>query len=113
MAITVRFFFKNDDDAIEFVQSWDKALVDSSTMPDLTSHAMMVSAHKIPTLFCDQQTPFPHTRSGWVQRPTRGWWVCPICKRPTKYNWAQFSQDEYSSVNILEAVRNAAKGDRL
>lgn len=101
--------FENEDDAIRFHQE----LVDPVTK-ELTGYGILAGSYKLPTRFCDEEHPFYHKRDGWTQLQKRGWWVCPICKRPGKPNpeVASFKLSNYG-FDIKDKIMKANIGDVL
>lgn len=97
--------FENEDDAVKF----HKELVDPVTN-NLTTYGILAGSYKFPTKYCNGEDPFPHVRNGWTFLQKRGWWVCPICKRPSKP--LDFSVTNYGN-NIMDRIRTAKIGDTL
>jgi len=102
--------FEDDDDAIRFHQEWF-----SRQQDNLTGYGRLVASYKLPTRFCDQENPFPHKRDGWTKLQKRGWFVCPICKRPTPppASIADFSEHGSYGFNIINSIKIANLGDTL
>lgn len=101
--------FPDEDDAIKF----HNELVDRDSN-NLTGYGILVGSYKLPTRFCDGVWPRKHKNEGWTYLPKRGWWVCPICKRPTPPppDVADFSTSAFGT-NIMEQIKNSKLGDKL
>jgi hypothetical protein len=97
--------FDDEDDAIKFHQE----MVDPDTN-NLTGYGILAGSYKFPTRYCNGEEPYSHKREGWTFLQKRGWWVCPICKRPSKP--LGFSLTNYGH-NIMDKIKQATLGDTL
>ena len=102
--------FEDEDDAIKFHSQWFDPLQNK-----LLGCGTLVASYKVPTRFCDGESPFHHKREGYTKMIKRGWWVCPICKRPNQLMppIADFSEHGSYGYNIIEKIKSANLGDTL
>ena len=110
MAIISYILFEDEAEAIKFHREWF-----NESQNNLTEYGTLVASYKYPTLFCNQLDPFPHKHDGWSFRPSRGWWVCPQCLRPSKPipEVRSFELDGRFGFNIIEKIKFAKIGDKL
>ena len=51
---------------------------------DQDEDGRVVGVYQAPTLFCSEQHGGRKTQTGFTKGRKHGWWVCAMCKKPTK-----------------------------
>jgi hypothetical protein len=98
MALAVLVVFEEDKEALDFVE-WiegdvEYALGDSPVFNSATAPAV----YKFPTMFHE---PFEthgakKTEAAFTMGQKWGWWVCAICKKPSRMYWDQIVKRQSS-----------------
>lgn len=106
MAMYVLLRFENDDQAltlIEDMQEYSDADILTPTQEN-NVHATVEALYKAPTMFHE---PFEthgakKTEAAFTMGQKWGWWVCSVCKKPSRMYWDQIVKKQSSfGKNIL------------
>lgn len=85
--------FDPNDDAEEFVRDWARHKDEEGFAPFKTPDGRVVEAEVVglyaqPTQYCEKGMPQAHgagyKMAGWARGQKFGWWICGVCKKPSK-----------------------------
>jgi hypothetical protein len=72
-------------------------------------HAKVEAIYKKPTMFCETfggcTQGSKKNSGGWTMGQRWGWWVCAVCKKPSRHYWLNVTEKQSSfGKNLLDRL---------